>query len=161
MAATTDRTDDEQERLNRQLSELLQELRVAMPGVQVLFAFLLAVPFADGFEDTSAFERGVYLVALLCAALSSALFITPAAYHRLVFQRGEKERIVDLAARCAILGLLFLAVAMTASVLLVASFLFSELSALIATASVALAFGWLWFGLGWIRRQSVPSRPDA
>ena len=159
MAAPGERTPEEQEHLNRQLGELLQELRIAMPGVQVLFAFLLAVPFASGFDDTTAFERDVYLVALLSAALSSALLIAPTAYHRIMFERGEKERIVDDATRAAIIGLAFLAISMVASVLLVASYLFGGATAAISAGTVAVVFGWLWFGLGWWRRRGRPAVP--
>jgi predicted lysophospholipase L1 biosynthesis ABC-type transport system permease subunit len=118
---------------------------------------LLSVPFASGFDDTTAFERDVYLVALLSAALSSALLIAPTAYHRLMFERGEKEWIVDYANRCAIIGLTFLAIAMVASVLLVASFLFGGVTAAVCSGAVAGVFGWLWFGLGWWRRRTRPS----
>lgn len=149
------RTDTEQERLNRQLNELLQELRVVMPGVQVLFAFLLAVPFADGFERVNAFQKDVYLFTLLTAAVSSALFIAPAAYHRIMFERGEKQRIIRYASRGSIMGLVFLALSMTSAVLLVTSFLFGDVTAAIATGVVAALFGVLWFGIGYARRAQL------
>ena len=87
-----ERSEDEQERLNRQMTELLNELRVAMPGVQVLFAFLLAVPFQQRFETVDSFQRGLYLVTLVAAATATAFFIAPSAYHRIAFQQHEKER---------------------------------------------------------------------
>lgn len=152
MTEPQERTEEQQERLNRQLSEVLQELRIAMPGVQVLFAFLLAVPFATGFEKVNAFQRDVYLFALLAAAVSSALLIAPTAYHRMMFQRGDKEAIIEYATRGALLGLTFLALSMTACVLFVVSFLFDDRTAAVAAGFVGLLFGVLWFALGWFRR---------
>src|SRR4051794_3219075 len=89
------RDQEEQERLNRQLLELLNELRVALPGVQVLFAFLLAVPFQQRFTQTTPFERYVYLVTLLASAAATAFLIAPTGYHRLLFQRGDRPRIIE------------------------------------------------------------------
>jgi len=83
-----DRTEEEQERLNRQMTELLNELRVAMPGVQVLFGFLLTVPFAQGFKDINAFQRDVYFVTLLAAAVATAFLIAPSAYHRIADRKS-------------------------------------------------------------------------
>lgn len=155
MTPGDDRTEDEQQRLNRQMGELLQELRVMMPGVQVLFAFLLTVPFAAGFKGVNAFQKDVYLFTLLTAAVSSALFIAPAAYHRILFERGEKDRIVEYATIGAILGLVFLALSMSGAVLLVTSFLFGDVTAGVTTGGVALLFGILWFGIGtWRRRHT-------
>lgn len=153
MTPPDERTEAEQERLNRQLNELLQELRVVMPGVQVLFAFLLAVPFADGFERVNAFQKDVYLFTLLTAAVSSALFIAPAAYHRIMFERGEKERIIEYATRGAIAGLVFLALSMSSAVMLVSGFLFGDITAAITTGFVAAIFFALWFGLGLLARR--------
>lgn len=158
--ATPERTEDKKERLNRQLGELLQELRIAMPGVQVLFAFLLAVPFASGFEDVNQFQEDVYLFALLSAAVSSALLIAPTAYHRMMFERGDKEAIIEYATRGAILGLLFLALSMTACVLFVVSYLFDDVTAGVAAGFVGLLFLVLWFGLGWWRRRDRSRRTN-
>ena len=80
------RDETEDERLDRNLGELLQELRVALPGVQVLFAFLLAVPFQQNFTEITPFEEKVYFGTLLCTAISAALLISPSAYHRLTFR---------------------------------------------------------------------------
>ncbi len=159
-ASQDDDLEAKKERLNRQLSELLQELRVMMPGVQVLFAFLLAVPFASGFDRVNDFQKGVYLFTLLAATLSSALFIAPAAYHRIMFERGEKERIIEYATQGAIAGLLFLALAMSGAVMLVTSFLFGDVTAGVTTGAVVLTFGILWFGLGWARRLHTADRND-
>ena len=123
-AEEADRSDEEQERLNRQMTELLNELRVAMPGVQVLFAFLLAVPFQQRFATVNAFQRDVYLVTLLAAATATAFLIAPSAYHRIAFQEHEKERIIQMGTRQFVCGLVALAVAMNGAVLLVTDVLF-------------------------------------
>lgn len=145
--------EDERERTNRRVGEVLQELRVAMPGVQVLFAFLLTVPFAAGFDDVSALQRDVYLFTLLSAAVSSVLFIAPVAYHRLLFGLGEKERLLTFAARAAIGGLVFLALSMGGAILLVTDYLFDLTTALVATSAIAALFSWLWFVVGGLHRR--------
>jgi hypothetical protein len=144
--------ESQQERLNRQLGELLQEIRVAMPGVQILFAFLLAVPFNQRFGDTTDFQVKVYLFALVCSAFASAFFIAPTAYHRIMFQQRDKPNLIRTASRLAIVGLGALALAMSGAVLLVTDFLFSPATAVIVTAVVLLTFAWLWFGLATSRR---------
>ncbi len=94
--------------------------------------------------------------------MSSAVLIAPIAYHRLTFERGEKEHIVDFATRCAVAGLALLSLSMTASVLLVVSYLFGRTAAIAAAAFVGAVFAWLWFGFGWWRRRTRPDRrPDA
>jgi cation transport ATPase len=151
-AEEADRSDEEQERLNRQLTELLNELRVAMPGVQVLFAFLLAVPFQQRFAEVTAFQRDVYLVTLLAATVATAFLIAPSAYHRIAFQQHEKERIIRMGTRWFVCGLVALAVAMSCAVLLVTDVLFQTTTVVIVVASVVALFGWLWFGIGLRRR---------
>jgi hypothetical protein len=147
-----ERSDAEQERLNRQMTELLNELRVAMPGVQVLFAFLLAVPFQQRFETVNAFQRDVYLVTLLAAATATAFFIAPSAYHRIAFQQHEKARIIQMGTRQFICGLVALAVAMNGAVLLVTDVLFQAPTEIVTTVGVGALFLWLWFGIGLLRR---------
>ena len=120
----SDETEDE--RLDRNLCELLQELRVALPGVQVLFAFLLAVPFQQHFTAITPFEKKVYFATLLCTAVSAALLIAPSAYHRLTFRYQQKEHLVVLANRFAIAGLGFLALAMTGAMMLITDVLFGD-----------------------------------
>jgi hypothetical protein len=151
-AEEADRSDEEQERLNRQLTELLNELRVAMPGVQVLFAFLLAVPFQQRFAEATAFQRDVYLATLLAAATATVLLIAPSAYHRIAFQLHQKERIIKLGTLEFLCGLVALALAMTGAVLLVTDFLFRTPTVIVATVGVGTLFLWLWFGLGLWRR---------
>ena len=147
-----ERDDDEQERLNRQLIELLNELRVALPGVQVLFAFLLAVPFQNRFGETSQFEKDLYLVTLLASALATGFLIAPTAYHRLLFQRGDRPRVIREGTRMLLMGLVSLAVATTGSVFLAAHFIFTQGVAVAAAVAVAATLGWLWFGIALVRR---------
>jgi hypothetical protein len=151
-AEEPDRSDEEQERLNRQLAELLNEVRVAMPGVQVLFAFLLAVPFQQRFASVTSFQRDVYLVSLLAAATATAFFVAPTAYHRIAFGQHEKEKIIRMGTRQFVFGLVALAVAMNCAVLLVTDFLFEATTTIVVVACVASLFAWLWFGVGVWRR---------
>jgi Family of unknown function (DUF6328) len=147
--------DDEQrdeEDLNRELIELLNELRVALPGVQVLFAFLLAVPFASGWGRVTHFQRDVFFVAFLCTAAATILLIAPSTYHRLRWREHDKEHMLVTANRLTIAGSTFLAVAMISVVLLITDLLFSLGWALLATAVIAGCFGWFWYGLALARR---------
>lgn len=146
------RTEDEQERLNRQLGELLNEVRVAMPGVQVLFAFLLAVPFQQGFDTITASQRFLYFATLLAAAAATAFFIAPTAYHRINFQQHEKQRIIHLGNRELLLGLVALALAMNGAVALVTDLIFKGTTLVVTVVIVGSLFAWLWFGLGLVRR---------
>jgi hypothetical protein len=149
-----DRNETEHERLDRQLDQLLQELRVAMPGVQVLFAFLLAVPFQQRFATVTEFQKDVYFVTLLAAAAASALFIAPTAFHRLMFEAHDKPFLVAVSSKLAIAGLVFLAVAMNGAVLLVSDVLFDGAAVTITVALTLIAYIGLWFGLGLVRRMS-------
>jgi len=139
--------EDQHERINRELIELLNELRVALPGVQVLFAFLLAVPFAQGFQDTTDFQRALFFAILAFTAISSALLIAPSAWHRLRFRQRDKERILQASNRMAIGGLGFLAGAMTGAVMLIADFIYSPTLTIIGGALALLVFGLLWYVL--------------
>jgi hypothetical protein len=139
--------ESEKERLDRNLEQLLQELRVALPGVQVLFAFLLTVPFAQGFTSLTEFERHTYFFVLMTTALATALLIAPTAIHRSLFRRGMKHEIVMQSNRVSIAGLCVLAVAMAGAVFLIAHLIFSPATAIV-TGGLALAvFGALWYGL--------------
>jgi cation transport ATPase len=152
-AEEPDRSEEEQERLNRQMTELLNELRVAMPGVQVLFGFLLAVPFAQGFEKVDAFQRDIYFVTLLASAVATAFLIAPSAYHRIAFQTGDKPRIIRVGTVQFICGLAALAVAMNGAVLLVTDVLFQATTVVVTLAVTGSLFAWLWFGIGLWRRM--------
>jgi hypothetical protein len=138
--------------LDRELIELLNELRVALPGVQVLFAFLLAVPFANGWERVTDLQRDVFFVAFLATAAASILLIAPSAHHRLRWREGDKERMLRRANVLAIAGTVFLAVGMTAVVFLIGDILFSGWWAGLTAALVAGGFAWFWYGLPLIRR---------
>ena len=150
--AADDRPETEPERLDRELNQLLQELRVAMPGVQVLFAFLLAVPFQQRFGAVSEFQKHVYFVTLLAAAAASALFIAPTAFHRLMFRAHDKPYLIAVASRLAVAGLACLAVAMNGAVLLVTDLLFDGAAVVVTVAITATLFVGLWFVLGIVRR---------
>ncbi len=146
------REETEEERLNRELDQLLNELRVAMPGVQVLFAFLLAVAFQQRFAEVTEFQKDVYFVTLLASAAASALFIAPTAYHRLMFRARDKPRLVQISSKLAIAGLVCLAVAMNGAVLLVTDVLFDGATVKVTAALTGALYVGLWFGLGLVRR---------
>jgi hypothetical protein len=135
------------QRLDRNFNELLGELRIALPGVQVLFAFLLTVPFGERFSELSGFERGVYFAVLLLTALSSAFLIAPTAYHRVLFRQGHKYDILFFANRAALLGLALLALAMSGAILLITHFLFGPAAAIPIGVVTLLLFGILWYAL--------------
>jgi hypothetical protein len=149
-------TDDQ--RLDRNLGELLQELRVALPGVQVLFGFLLAVPFQRNFEKISAFDEKVYFGTLLCTAISAALLISPTAYHRLTFHLQQKRELIFLANRLAIAGLGFLALAMTGVLMLITDVLYGAVATTIVTAGAASMFAGLWYVLPLRHRVNLATR---
>jgi cation transport ATPase len=148
-----ERDESEAERDDRNLAELLQELRVAGLGVQVLFGFLLSLPFTTRFARLSHGQRDLYLASLVIAAVATALLLGPVAYHRLVFRRGQKESLVRAASVMAISGLVAVGLAVTSAVLLVTSYVASGLPAVLITAFVACVFGILWFAFPLIRRR--------
>ena len=141
----TSRHESEKERLDRNLEELLQELRVALPGVQVLFAFLLVVPFNQRFADITSFQNTVYFITLLLATAATACLIAPTAHHRIEFREGDKRRIVFTATKLAVAGLALLACAMTGAVIFVTDFLYHSTTVVIVGGAVALLFAGLWF----------------
>jgi hypothetical protein len=151
------RDETEEERLDRNLSELLQELRVALPGVQVLFAFLLAVPFQQGFEKITSFQKDVYFGTLICTAFSAVMLISPSAYHRVTFRYQQKRKLIFYANQFSIAGLVFLALAMTGAMMLVTDYLFGTTATVVTTALAVLAFSFFWFGLPLRRRLSLGS----
>ncbi len=155
MAEVADPARDEtpEERADRNLAELLSELRVALPGVQVLFAFLLVVPFNQGFTRMTEFERKLYFAVLLCTALASMLLIAPTIHHRLLFRQRDKEHLVLSSNRLTIAGLGVLALGMTGAVLLITHFLFGGVTAAVTGAVVGVAFGLLWYARPLCRRR--------
>jgi Family of unknown function (DUF6328) len=155
------RDESEAERLDRNLAELLQELRVALPGVQVLFAFLLAVPFQQGFTKITSFQKDVYFVTLLLTALSAALLIAPSAYHRITFRLQQKDDLVFLANRLTIAGLSALALAMTGAIMLITDVLFDSVATALTSASALAVFITLWYALPLQRRTRISERGEA
>jgi predicted membrane channel-forming protein YqfA (hemolysin III family) len=133
--------------LDRELIELLNELRVMLPGVQVLFAFLLAVPFTQRFDRVTELQQGAFFVALLATTLGTALLIAPSAYHRLRWREYDKERLLRTSNRLAIAGTVLLAVAMTAAVFMVTDLVFQFPTTITITVVCGVAFGWFWYGL--------------
>ena len=153
-----DNGENEKERLNRKLEELLQELRVALPGVQVLFAFLLTLPFTGSFPKHDAVLRGSYIFTLLLAAGASAFLIAPSAYHRLRWREvehetlDEKHQMLVTAGRLAATGIVLLGFAISGAVFLVADAMFGVPKALSFGGLVFLVIGALWYALPLSRR---------
>jgi cobalamin synthase len=150
--------ETEEKRWQRNFHELLQELRVAQTGVQILFAFLLALVFSARFSELSEFQQNVYLVALLSAAGAVSMIIAPVAYHRMLFRQRRKPEIVRTAHRMASAGLAFLLVSMVSSVYLVVDFIIDKTAAAVVTTVVGLWFVLWWGVLPWLRR--VRDRDD-
>jgi hypothetical protein len=148
------RGEDEAERLDRELIELLNELRVVMPGVQVLFGFLLTVPFQQRFNEVTSFQKDVYFATLLVTAASAAFLMGPSAFHRLTFRHGQKPYLIHLGTRQTIAGLVFLALAINGTLLLLSDFLFGTTTVVIVIACTGVLFTWLWFGLPLWRRST-------
>ena len=139
--------ESKKERIDREVIELLNELRVTLPGVQVLFAFLLVVPFQQGFQQVTDLERFVFLLSFLATTLATVLLIAPASYHRLRFREGDKERMLLFSNRLVIAGLVTLVVAMTSAVFLITEVVFGDLVAAFVAAVGALVFAVFWFGI--------------
>lgn len=145
--------EDEKHRWDRNFGDLLQELRVAQTGIQILFAFLLTLPFSNGFPKTTGFQKDVYIVALLAAAASTAMIIAPVAFHRALFRQGRKPELVRYAHRMATGGLAFLLIAMVTSVFLIVDFLLSRPMAVLLGGATAVFFLTFWAGIPWYRHH--------
>ena len=156
-ATREDRESEENERLDRELMELVNELRVALTGVQILFAFLLTVPFTQRFAKVTEFQRHLFFATLLAAALSVVLLIAPTARHRLLFRQHDKEQIVRSSNAFAIAGLAALAAAMTGAVMLITDLLFKETMVTWVTAVLGSLFLVLWFVMPGLRRVAQGS----
>jgi hypothetical protein len=155
MPNTNERRDEsEADRLDRNFGDLLQELRVAQAGVQILFAFLLTLPFGARFGDIDVFEKIVYTGSLLSAAVAAASIIAPVAYHRMLFRQGRKPQLVAAAHRLASIGLSFLLLAMVGAILLVTDFVLGRGWGLLLTAVTGAWFVVLWAVLPWRARRS-------
>jgi hypothetical protein len=153
----TGRDETEEERVDRNLQEMLGELRVALPGVQVLFAFLLVVPFNQRFAEVTDTQQTIYLVTLLFTTASTVCLIAPTVHHRIEFRRQNKEMIVRTGNRIVIVGLALLAVAMTGAVLFVTDVLYGSATTIAAAAGAALAFVVLWYAIPLRRLARAPS----
>jgi hypothetical protein len=152
MSADNEAQDEQERKRDRQMLELLNELRVALPGVQILFAFLLTVAFSNRFGRLTEFQGDVYYLTLIATALSAACLIAPSSAHRLRFHKGEREWIVESANRLMIVGLVFLAIALTGSVLLITDLMFDGVRVWVYTGLVALCIVGLWFLRPLLRR---------
>jgi Family of unknown function (DUF6328) len=144
--------ESEKERLNRELIELLNELRVALPGVQVLFAFLLILPFQQAFSTTSDVDRAIYTIALLFSALAAGLLIAPSAYHRLNFRRDVKKEMLFDSNKLIVAGLGCTAIGVGCSVYLVVDIVHGGTAAVLATLGTLAVYGVLWLALPLARR---------
>ncbi|MEV4545448.1 DUF6328 family protein [Micromonospora echinaurantiaca] len=145
--------ETERQRWQRNFADLLQELRVAQTGVQILFAFLLTLPFSNGFTSTSGFQKDVYIVALLAAAAATALIISPVAFHRALFRQGRKPELVRFAHKMASAGLAFMLISMVSAVLLITDFVLDRSVALVLSGAAGLWFLTFWVILPFARRN--------
>ncbi|HMD95251.1 MAG TPA: DUF6328 family protein [Trebonia sp.] len=147
------RRESAAQRDDRNLTELVQELRVAGLGVQVLFGFLLSLPFTVRFDRLGEFQRDLYLTCVVLAAVATILLIGPVAYHRLVFRQGLKEDLVRFANKMAILGLAAVSAAILVAVLLITDYVAGALAGGLITGLLACMLAWLWFAVPLTRRQ--------
>jgi hypothetical protein len=145
--------ESKKERVDRELIELLNEVRVALPGVQVLFAFLLVVPFNQRFVELTSVERWVYYAALLSTALATTLLIAPSSYHRLRFRQGDKEQMLLTSNRLLVSGLAFAALSIVLAVGLISEFVFGTGPGLVAGIAIGVWLAWFWYGLPLSRRM--------
>ena len=136
---------------DRELIELLNELRVVLPGIQVMFAFLLVVPFSQGFVKVTELQQNVYFFSFLCTAVATAFLIAPTTYHRLRWRERDKEHMLEVSNIYAIVGTVFLALAMTGVVFFITDFIYDTALTIYATAGAAGLFTFLWFGVPLLR----------
>ena len=150
--------ETKKERLDRELIELLNELRVALPGVQVLFAFLLTVPFSQRFSETTALQKDVYFATFVSAAIATVFLIAPSTNHRIQFRQDDKETLLLRSNRLAIVGTVFLASAVTGTTFLITDVLFGGVATTITTSILAGLLVWFWYGLPLFRRLTGPGQ---
>jgi hypothetical protein len=153
VGAVSQAEESHQRRLARNLNELLQELRVAQAGVQILFGFLLSIVFTDRYASADGYIRITHLITILFAAGAVALLTAPAAWHRLLFRRGRREDVIEVANRFAIAGLACLAMAMTGTIVLLGEVIVGGWPAIALGAFALLVFGTLWFAWPWRERR--------
>jgi hypothetical protein len=152
--------ETQKERLNRNLDQLLQELRVVLPGVQVLFAFLLAVPFSTRFNRVDQFERVIFFIALIFTAISVVLLLAPSIQHRILFRHDQKRYLVHAGTVLTIAGVTALAIAIIFSLVLIAHFLYGMWAALITGATALLVIATIWYALPLERRRGAGAARD-
>ena len=148
------RNETEADRLDRNYSELLQELRVAETGVQILFAFMLSIAFQQRFQTLDDVQRTIYVVTLLFCTVSIALLVAPVAFHRLVFRQGLKDELVTLTNTLALAGTSFLLLAVLSGVLLILDYVVGRPFAVVVIAMLAVLFVGLWVVLPLARRRA-------
>lgn len=156
-AASGRRDETSLERLDRNTNELLTEVRVAAVGVQVMFAFLLIVPFNTGWKQVSSFERDVYFVTLLLIAAATALLLAPSIHHRILFHQHQKPYLVDLGSKLLIAAMVLLTLGLSGILVLISDFLFGSLAAALSGALSGIGIGWLWFVVPLRQRRRSPS----
>jgi MFS family permease len=154
------RGESERQRWDRNFADLLQELRVAQTGVQILFAFLLTLPFSNGFPKTTEFQKSVYVIALISAAFAAAMIISPVAFHRALFRQGRKPELVRYAHRMASAGLGFMLISMVASILLITAYLLATWIAVILSAVAAAWFLTFWAIFPFIRHNWIDEEAE-
>jgi hypothetical protein len=140
------------ERIDRELGELIDEIRVILPGVEILFGFLIILPFSEGFRDIAGYERLIYLASMLCTSAGLALCVAPTTYHRLRFREGDKEHLLFVANRLVIGAAVLIALGIVLSVYLVVQTMHAGTVAAVIAALNAAWFAWFWFGLPLLRR---------
>ena len=148
----------DREGLDQEWSELVEELRLALPGAEVLFGFLLVLPFQESFAALTAVQRGVHFAALLSAAVACVLLISPSVSHRLQWRQGDKEALLRYATRLSIAATLCIAVAMVAVVWLITDLQFGQPATTAVAAGLAVIFGWFWYGYPLVRRARRSGR---
>ncbi|HVX44943.1 MAG TPA: DUF6328 family protein [Mycobacteriales bacterium] len=141
------RDETEAQRLDRNYAELLQELRIAQTGIQILFAFLLGIAFQQRFTSTDDVQRGIYIAALLSTGLATAFLIAPVALHRFLFRRQRKDHLVAITSRLALCGLMFLLLSVLSGVLLILDVVLDRTTAIVVSALLAVVFGTLWIAV--------------
>ncbi len=159
--STRNRDESEAERLDRNYNELLQELRVAETGVQILFAFMLSIAFQPRFQELDDVQRTVYVITLLFCTLSIALLVAPVAFHRLVFRHGLKDELVSITNKLALAGTTFLLLAVLSGVLLIFDHVVGRTFAIVTTSLLAVVFVSLWLLLPLQRRMAEAKKAEA
>lgn len=159
-AVVDGRQETPTQRADRNFTELLQELRVAQTGVQILFAFLLTLPFTQGFGKVTEQQRVVYLATLIATALATSFLIAPVSHHRILFRRRRKPQLVDEANRLALVGLMFLLIAVVGSVYLIFDVVVGTVLAVAVAGGLGVWLAFVWYVQPLLQRRALP-RPDA